>query len=36
MLSTISASKDLLTEMIMPLLPCVSGDGDRDEYDLCE
>ena len=36
MLSTISASKDLLTEMIVTLLPSVTGEGDRDEYDLCE
>ena len=34
-MSTISASKDLLAEMIVTLLPCVSG-GDRDEYNLCE
>ena len=33
-MSTISASKDLLTEMIVTLLPCVTGD--RVEYDLCE
>ena len=33
-MSTISASKDLLAEMIVTLLPRVTGD--RVEYNLCE